>query len=366
MTPGLKRGEVTVVLPCYRERDNLAPLLAELFAADSNGYIKRVIVVDDDSRDGTSEFIKSSQFERDVLCLLRVGRKGLSSAVVEGMLLADTAFVAVMDADGQHRPQDLMGMIGLQQKSGAPLVCGSRFLDQAQQATHIGLRQRFSEIGNALARTASGTTLKDPLTGFFLIERALFESEARNIHPGGFKILLEILHALKGSGVTPQEYQIEFRQRLAGESKLDAAVLIEFVEQIANQLTGGLIPHRFLGFALVGGSGVVVHFVVLSVLLFRAGEAFPIAQTVATLMSIAWNYTLNNRLTFRRNRRRGIRWVQGLAIYALACGLGAVANIGVASIMNQGQYSWWLSGIAGVIVGTVFNFCISRDFVWKD
>ena len=364
--PNVAAGDVTIILPCYKERENLDPLLRELFAADLNGYIKRVIVVDDDSRDGTSEFIKSARFDRDVLCLLRVGRKGLSSAVVEGILLADTGFVAVMDADGQHRPSDLMGMIEKQQATGSRIVTGSRFLNQSQQVTHTGIRQRFTELGNVLAQKASGTKLTDPLTGFFLMERQLFVENLRGIQSNGFKILLEILHALRGQNLTVEEYQIEFRRRLAGVSKLDSAVMLEFLEQVANHVTGGIIPNRFLGFALVGGSGVIVHFGILSALLFRADQAFPMAQTVATLATIVWNFTLNNRLTFRRNRRRGLSWLQGLGIFMLACGLGALANIGVASVMNQGHYSWWLSGIAGVIVGTVFNFCVSRDLVWRD
>ena len=366
MSAAIGPGGVTVILPTYRERENLAPLLEELFTTDVQGLIKRVIVVDDDSRDGTSEFIKSTVFARDVLCLLRIGRKGLSSAVVEGILLADTPFVAVMDADGQHRPVDLMGMIGRQQATQAQLVVGSRFLVQAKQATHTGLRQRMSTIGNSLAQKASGTELSDPLTGFFLMDRELFVQNARRVHSGGFKILLEILQALRGQALRIEECQIEFRSRLAGESKLDTAVLLEFVEQLANHLTGGIIPYRFLGFALVGASGVAVHFAILSLLLFQASLSFPLSQTAATLTAIVWNYALNNRLTFRRNRRHGFAWFSGLAIYMLACGLGALANIGVASVMNQGHYSWWLSGIAGVIVGTVFNFCISRDIVWRD
>lgn len=107
MTKSIAPGTVTLVLPVYNERENVESLLSELRQADTGNYIKRAIYVDDDSPDGTSEYLKTTALPLDVLCLHRIGRQGLSTAVAEGILLADTDYVAVMDADGQHSPQDL-------------------------------------------------------------------------------------------------------------------------------------------------------------------------------------------------------------------------------------------------------------------
>lgn len=358
-------GSVTVVLPAYNERENVAPLVSELRQADEHGLIRRVVVVDDDSPDGTSEYIKSTTFPLEVLCLQRIGRQGLSSAVAEGMLLADTDYVAVMDADGQHSPHDLMRMIATLEDTGAGIVIGSRFRDTDLQASHTGLRQALSRLGNRACRLLLRKSLTDPLTGFFVIRRKLFLDAARAIRPSGFKILLDILYALRDRDTVIAETQIGFRQRHAGESKLDTAVILEFADQVLNRLSNGLVPEKFLGFAIVGGSGVLVHFAVLYACLFTYGTGFVAAQSIATAVAMVSNYALNNRLTFRRNRRRGRQWLQGLLLFMAICSVGALANVGVASVMNSSRFDWWIAGLAGVLVGIVFNFALSRFLVWR-
>ena len=161
------------------------------------------------------------------------------------------------------------------------------------------------------------------------------------------------------------EHQIGFARRHAGESKLDAAVLIEFIDQIAHRLSRGLIPEKFLSFGAVGGSGVAIHFLALYPLLQTGSIPFWLAQATATLAAMTWNYSLNNEITFRRMRRTGARWLSGLALFVAFCSVGALANVGIASALFEQDYSWWLSGLAGVIVGTVFNFSLSRNYVWK-
>lgn len=365
MTRTVAPGAVTLVLPAYNERDNVAPLLSELVQSDTHKHVKRVIYVDDDSPDGTSEYIKSTAFPLEVLCLHRIGRQGLSSAVAEGMLLADTEYLAVMDADGQHSPRDLMKMIATLESTGADIVIGSRFKDTEQQPSHTGLRQALSRLGNRASRLLLRKTLTDPLTGFFLIRRSLFLDAARAIRPTGFKILLDILYALRARGVVLAEVQIDFRRRHAGESKLDSAVILEFMDQVLNRLSGGIVPEKFLGFAIVGGSGVLVHLAALYFFLFTYGAGFVASQTVATGLAMVWNYALNNRLTFRRNRKRGLQWLHGLLLFMAVCSAGALANVGVASVMNSSRFTWWVSGLAGVLVGTVFNFALSRFLVWR-
>jgi dolichol-phosphate mannosyltransferase len=223
---------LTVVVPTYNERENIDPLVTELAAADHRGQIKRVICVDDNSPDGTAEHIKSRRFPLDVVCLHRCGRLGLSSAVIDGALAADTEYVAVMDADGQHAPTDLMQMLDAMITEDADLCIGSRFLGVSEQEAYSRLRASISAVGNKLSSVILGLQVSDPLTGLFIIKRTLLTEAARRIRPSGFKILLDILHALKRSRIKIIEKQIAIRSRLHGKSKLDAAVLVEFVKQV--------------------------------------------------------------------------------------------------------------------------------------
>lgn len=356
---------LTVVLPAYNERENVDYLVQALHEADVNHQIKRIIYVDDDSPDLTSEHIKTSQFPIDVLCIHRIGRQGLSSAVVEGILLADTQYVAVMDADGQHTPHDLMQMLKVAIEEGDQLVIGSRFKNQATVETHVGLRSLLSKVGNRLANHVLRRQLSDPLTGFFLIERNLFTQVSHQVRGAGFKILVDVIYNLRDKNIKIAETQIQFQQRLHGESKLDSGVMIEFVDQMIGLFIGKIYPEKFIGFLMVGVFGMCVHFTVLYLSLFILTLSFTVAQTAATLIAMVANYILNNLLTFRRNRLKGFEWFKGLLYFILVCSLGAIANVGVAGYIFKLDNIWWLSGLAGIIVGTVFNFTLSKYFVWK-
>jgi dolichol-phosphate mannosyltransferase len=356
---------LTVVLPAYNERENVDLLVTALHKADIHRQIKRIIYVDDDSPDLTSEHIKSSRYPIDVLCIHRIGRQGLSSAVVEGILLADTQYVAVMDADGQHTPHDLMEMLRLAIADGDQLVIGSRFKNQATVETHVGLRSLLSKVGNRLANQVLRRQLSDPLTGFFLMERSLFTDISHQVRGSGFKILVDVIYNLRDKNIKIAETQIQFQQRLHGESKLDSGVMIEFVDQMIGLFIGKIYPEKLIGFLMVGVFGMCVHFTILYLTFFILSFSFTVAQTTATLIAMVANFALNNLLTFRRNRLKGIDWLKGLIYFVLVCSLGAVANVGIAGYIFKLDNIWWLSGLAGIIVGTVFNFTLSKYFVWK-
>ncbi|MGE0233754.1 MAG: glycosyltransferase [Flavobacteriaceae bacterium] len=358
---------LTVVMPCFNERDNIGPIVSEISRSTSRHLIRRIIFVDDNSPDGTAEHIKSlaNTSSVELLCIHRIGRQGLSSAVAEGVMLADTHYVAVMDCDGQHDPADLKLMLHAALEQQAQLVIGSRFKNQRTLASHRGMRGLASRIGNRLARLVTGRNLTDPLTGFFLFERGLFNQAIAEVRPGGFKILVDILQASRGRDIAVREVQINFRSRGAGESKLDAAVLLEFADQIVASMTGGLLPAKFTSFAFIGLSGVLVHFAALHTLLFSVGLSFNAAQAGATLTAMVSNFALNNALTFRRSRYTGLSWFTGLFYFIVVCGFGAIANVGVAGYLNTHHETWWLSALAGILVGTIFNFAISNNYIWK-
>jgi dolichol-phosphate mannosyltransferase len=358
--------QLTIVLPSYNERKNIDFLLQGFLHADEQGVIKRVIYVDDDSPDGSAEYIKTiSNYPFEVNCLHRVGRQGLSSAVVEGVMLADTPYVAVMDADGQHDPRDLTRMFNLATQENADFIIGSRFKNSTALENHTGIRHLISQNGNKLCNFILRRNLTDPLTGFFLFKRSIFLDAVKQMRPTGFKILLEFLYRIRKNNIQVLEYPIQFRTRHDGDSKLDSRVIIEFIDQVLGFLTKGLFPEKLFGFILVGATGLALHLFLLYEFLFYMSLSFTTSQALATLISMVSNFTLNNILTFRRNRLKGWHWVKGLIYFILVCSFGALSNVGAAGYLNNIGEVWWLAGFIGVIVGTIFNFTLSRFFIWK-
>lgn len=361
---------ITVVLPCYNERDNVQPIVESILSHSQAAQVRQIIFVDDNSPDGTAEHIKSTLCAQypQVQCIERIGRSGLSSAVVEGAMAASTDYVAVMDADGQHCIEDLFGMVDMcfdeTQSTQPDLVIGSRFKDVAQQETHQGFRQQLSNVGNRLINKVLNQHLTDPLTGFFIVKRALFVPVAPLAQRAGFKVLVDIVYYYRKDSIAIAEKQIQFQERLHGDSKLDSAVMMEFADQFLNYISKGLIPAKFFSFGLVGLSGVLVHVLVA----YLANKQFDLSFThsiiIATVVSIVSNYVLNNLVTFRRNRKSGVKWLWGLFKFMLICSVGAVANVGLAGYLNGTQEPWFLAVMAGVIVGTIFNFVLSKQFVW--
>jgi dolichol-phosphate mannosyltransferase len=160
------------------------------------------------------------------------------------------------------------------------------------------------------------------------------------------------------------ELPYQFRPRLAGQSKLDSAMVWQYLLLIIDKRLGHIVPARFVLFAAVGVSGLLVHFAVLSLLFRGMGTDFAVAQAAPTVVAMTSNYALNNILTYRDSRRRGLRFLTGLLSFYLVCGLGAVANVGVANVAFANQHAWWLSAFAGVLVGTVWNYAITSVFTW--
>lgn len=161
------------------------------------------------------------------------------------------------------------------------------------------------------------------------------------------------------------EIPYHFRERQHGESKLDTLIAWEYGMLLADKTVGRFIPVRFALFALIGGLGLVIHLSVLWAGLNLLGAGFRAAQTGATILAMTSNFFLNNQFTYRDRRLRGVQILRGLAIFYLICGLGAVANVGVASYVFAVDHSWWMAGLAGVIVGSVWNFVMSAVFTWN-
>ncbi|HTQ70306.1 MAG TPA: glycosyltransferase family 2 protein [Acidocella sp.] len=354
---------LTVVVPCYNERANVAPMVAALNNALS-GIDWEVVFVDDDSPDGTSAAARElARDDARVRCIRRVGRRGLSSAVIEGALSSSADYVAVIDGDMQHDETRLKLMLQAVQ-GGADMAVGSRHVEGGDSTgLSSPLRVKLSETGIRVAQMLTHTNIHDPMSGFFLLRRELFEQLAGRLTGQGFKILLDLILA-SPRVLTIAEIPYKFRPRQAGESKLDVLVLAQFAGLLIDKALGGTVPLRFISFALVGALGVFVNILVLQAAR-AAGADFGAAQTLGTVVAMIANFQLNNQLTYRAQRLKGARAGRGLLLFLVVCSLGAYANIGIAKALYAENGHGLLAGAAGAAVGVVWNYAVSATLVWR-
>ena len=355
--------DLTVVVPCYNERANVAPLLRRLEAALA-GIAWEAVWVDDNSPDGTADEVRRlARADGRVRCLKRVGRRGLASAVIEGALSSSADYVAVIDGDLQHDETRLPDMLTAL-RAGADLAIGSRHVAGGDNA---GLsspwRHRISNLGIRVAQAVMPVRLTDPMSGFFMLSRPLFEELTPRLTGQGFKILLDlVLSSPRKLRVT--EVPVVFHARTAGESKLDVLVLTQFAALLIDKGLHGMLPPRFLSFAAVGAIGVLIHLTVLTGLR-GTGMGFEAIQAMATLVAMVANFQLNNAITYRNVRLRGTALWRGLILFLLVCGLGAIANIGIANTLYAAHSGWTPAGLVGAAVGVVWNYAVSATLVWR-
>jgi dolichol-phosphate mannosyltransferase len=357
-------ADLTVVIPCYNERRNVAPMVARLATA-LRGIAWEAMFVDDDSPDGTAGAVRDiARHDPRVRCIRRVGRRGLASAVIEGALASSARYVAVIDGDLQHDETRLPLMLAALQEGGADIVVASRF---AAGGDASGLsapwRHGLSAAGIRLAGIMMRAKLSDPMSGFFMLPQQLFEQIAPRLTGQGFKILLDLLLSAP-TKLRVREVGATFRPRTEGESKLSPLVMIQFAGLLLDKLFGGLLPLRFVSFALVGAFGVLVNVVVLAVVR-AAGVGFDNAQLAGTLVAMVANFDLNNVITYRDQRLRGGRLWRGLILFMLVCSIGAVANIGIARALYYSQQTGPTPATAvGAVIGVVWNYAMSATLVW--
>ena len=356
--------ELSVILPTFKERGNVAELIRRLDTT-LTGIRWEAIFVDDNSPDGTAEAAKAiAARDPRVRCLKRVGRRGLAGACIEGMLSSAAPYVAVMDADLQHDESVLTAMLETLRSGKADLVAASRHIEGGSAASFNRSRGAISGLATKLTRNVLSVPLTDPMSGFFMMRRDKFDEVAPKLSPVGFKILLDIV-ATAGPSLRVAEQSYVFGKREQGESKFNVQVGLEFLGLLLAKLTGDLVDPRFIFFALVGATGLAVHLVVLKIALAAGGESFSIAQSIATLVAMTSNFFLNNELTYRDRRLKGLAMFGGFLGFCAIGSVGALTNVGLANWLYSERSVWWVAGAAGAIMGALWNYALSSLFVWR-
>lgn len=360
----LAGAELSVIVPTLNEEDNIRVLYKAL-RTSLEDVSWEMIIVDDDSGDRTVAVSRElGARDHRVRCVRRIGRRGLSGAVVEGILSSSAFAVAVIDADMQHDERLLPAMLA-ELKGGADLVIGSRHLSGGTSAEGFSrLRQWISNSSTHAARRLLGVTASDPLSGFFAVRRTTAEALVPRLSSQGFKVLLDLLVSAR-EPLNIVELPYTFRPRHRGQSKLDSGVALDFLGLLIAKASGDRISPRFIAFGLVGLTGLGVHLAVLSVLLDHARLPFDTAQILAAVCAMTWNFAANNAFTYRDRRLAGFDWIKGLLTFYAVCSIGAVANVGVASWVYGNEPVWWVAGAAGALMGAVFNYAVTASVTWR-
>ena len=357
--------QLAVVIPTFNEKANVATLIAKLDQA-LVGLNWEAIFVDDDSPDGTADAAREiARLDKRVRVIQRIGRRGLSSACIEGMCATAAPIVAVIDGDLQHDETLLPAMLDLLKDGDTDVVIGSRFVSGGGTGEWDSDRVAKSALATKLSRRVLKCDLNDPMSGFFMIRTDIVRHLSPSLSAIGFKILLDLLTA----SPTPLrfvEVPYTFRCRTEGESKLDHVVAMEYLIAIYDRMFGRVVPVRFAMFSAIGVLGVGIHMAVLTALFVGFGTHFLVGEIVATLAALTFNFFLNNALTYRDRRLKGWRQlVDGWVSFAVICSVGAVANVGIAAFLYEMRDgAWAASALIGVLVGAVWNYALSSKFTW--
>ncbi len=355
--------ELSIVVPTFNESGNVAELTRRLGEA-LRGIAWELVYVDDDSPDHTAEAVRQlAQHDARVRVIQRIGRRGLSSACVEGVLATSAPYVAVMDADLQHDERLLPAMLQALRQGGLDIAIGSRYVDGGQIGEWDEQRASISRLATRVSHAVVPAALKDPMSGFFMIRREAFMARVHSLSALGFKILVDLF----ASGTQPLrfvELPYAFRARHAGQSKLDSHVAWDYGMLLIDKLIGRWIPARFVSFGLIGSAGVVVHMAVLAGLFKPGLTSFQLGQAIAAGVAMVFNFFVNNLLTYRDQRLRGARLLRGLASFMLVCSVGAVANVGVAQFLFSRDQGWVPAALIGIVVAAVWNFATSSFYTW--
>jgi dolichol-phosphate mannosyltransferase len=362
--PAIGPAELCVIVPTYNERGNLDELVARLDRALA-GVRWEMIVVDDDSPDGTADHARRvyAQDPR-VRVVRRIGRRGLASACVEGMLASSAPYLAVMDGDLQHDPLVLTKMLEILREQRTDLVAASRYMPGGSIGGWSQSRAATSHVATRVARALTPVDLSDPMSGFFAIRRDVIDRWAPKLSAIGFKILLDIAMTA-GPGLRIREVPLRFATRQEGASKLSPGVAWDFAMMIADKLVGDVVPVRLVAFAMIGAIGVLVQLAAMSVLLGLAGAGILAAQAGATAAALVAIYAADNLLACKPQPRRGLRWAGGLIGFLATCSVGAAASIGMARLLSDYGVAWPLASVAGSLALLVWNYGAASRYSWR-
>ncbi len=298
------------MIPTYNEKPNLQELVTRIDSACKRvGKDVEIVIIDDNSPDGTGAFAEELSHRFNIKVVHRSGKLGLSTAVMSGFEVATGDILVVMDADLSHPPEKIPEMVERIESGEAQMVVGSRYVKGGKVENWPIHRRTISKCATLLARGL--TKVKDPMSGFFAMRSEVIDGVELN--PIGYKIGLEIL--VKGRYEKVVEVPITFADRKAGKSKLGASVYLKYLDHCTR-----LYEHRkpwlarYIKFAFIGGIGTVINLAILwtSVEIFFVHYLW--AAVLAFVVADTNNFIWNRWWTFRSKGKVHVQYSQFLLV----------------------------------------------------
>ena len=355
---------VSIVVPTYKEKDNIEPLV-ERIHNNLSKYDYEIVIVDDDSGDGTAELVANLSTKYPIKIIVRKNKRGLASAVVDGIASVNSENVIVMDADLQHPPEVLPAM--MEALETHDFVMASRYIKGGSPGQWTLSRKIVSAVAN-LPALPLAPKIKDRMSGFFGFKRAVVDTASLN--PTGWKIGLEILVRSKFKSVTEVPYT--FVPRARGESKLSQRIMGEYLRQLMDLYS---FKYQILNFMVVGGIGALINLGLYTLLLHvpmlknvqwdwlgNGKDNYLLPFIISTLVAMICNYLLNRVSTFKgwKEQKGGFGRYMTMGILTSLIDYGLLVLF-----VKYGHLAYELSAILAIIIAFVVRFIIARSWVWK-
>lgn len=361
--------QATIVLPTYNEAKNISQVLEQIFAQKIKNWNITVLVVDDNSPDGTGKLVAKLQKKYKKLHLLKGTKQGLGVAYTRGFAYVQknlkSEVIFEMDADLSH-PAKLIPEFLKRIDEGADFVIGSRYVKGGGTPDFTFFRVLNSKVANLFARYIAGMRqVKDCTSGFRAIKTSVIQKiDFVTLGAKGYSFQQNLLYEALQQKIKVAEVPLVFYQRTEGESKMRMKDMVEFVQ---NSLKLGFRTwEQFIKFCIVGGSGVIVNEGLLSLLTYVGGLQYQISSIIAIQASIITNFIFNNKWTFKKSSNESHVMTKFAKFEGVSL-IGAAINWGILVTLTEfaGMHIL-LSNLIGIIVATAWNYIINVFYTWKN
>jgi dolichol-phosphate mannosyltransferase len=355
---------ISIIIPTYKEKENIVPLVERINGSLSK-YDYEIVIVDDNSADGSEELVAGLSKKYPVKIIVRKNKRGLSSAVVDGITSTDSDFVIVMDADLQHPPEVLPNIVKALENHD--FVMGSRYIKGGSPGEWKLSRKIVSKVATLMALPIA-PKVKDPMSGFFGFKRSVVD--IATLSPTGWKIGLEILVRSKFKSVTEVPYT--FVPRAHGESKLSRRIMGEYIRQLLDLYS---YKYQVLNFMVVGGIGWLINLGLYSLLLLvpalkgvqwnflgKDQHNYLLPFIISSLVAMISNYLMNRVSTFKGWKEQKSGFIRYMAM-----GLGTLfLDMGLLVLfVKYGNFPYVPAAALAILIAFVVRFLIARSWVWK-
>lgn len=357
--------ELSIVIPSFNEANNIVLIVDAIRNVLDKNVSYEIIIVDDDSPDKTWQIAEEyTSIYENITCFRRIAKKGLSSAVIDGFMLAKGAYVGVIDADLQHDETILLEMFDCFEK-GADLVIGSRYCQDGSTGKWGAGRKLISKIATKMSQYITSIYITDPMSGFFIIKKNIFLKVVDKLNSKGYKILLDIVSQLDPKEIMVSEIPYTFKNRVHGESKLSPEVVMQLIDFIYLKAAGNFIPIDYIKFISVGAIGAIMHFTILYFAYVILSNSYQISLILAIEITLILNYFVNNLWTFRKKMHKGLNFFKGLLKFNFLSGIGGIISYYLSISLFTAGINWVLASVIGAIVASLWNFNLNKILTWN-